>query len=286
MVLSEKINYLMAQMGLSANELSINSNIERSTLTRILNGSTANPRLETIHTLAKYFGVEAHKLLDNSFENDFKIADNKTIKFKTTKEILANLMLKTGILSISLLHKYTGIPFSVLSEILSGKTEKPSIKTLQTLASFFNLTLAQIMGMDPISPFQIAEINHAKKILPILQFNQIEQWFSGDLKSVKSYINSSRQIIGQKSFSIHIDSIEFQPDFSKSHVIIIDNEEDFSNNDFLIAKLNDNISIFEFKQKEGIVFLREAGKEEYKKICSYDKFTNFGVVIQQIINRK
>ena len=123
-------------------------------------------------------------------------------------------------------------------------------------------------------------------MLPVLQFEQIENWVLGNVKTAKLYTSSSREVIGNKAFSVYINENKFQPDFSQNHLLIVDNEENYSNNDFIVAKLNDSVSIFEFKQKNAITFLREAGKERYKRISNADQFIKFGVIVQQIINRK
>nr|MBP9742718.1 helix-turn-helix domain-containing protein [Burkholderiales bacterium] len=50
MSLANKLKYLMAQLEVTANDIALNTNIERSTLTRILNGTTTRPQLETVYT--------------------------------------------------------------------------------------------------------------------------------------------------------------------------------------------------------------------------------------------
>ncbi len=284
MNLADKLNKLMARMEISANELSMSTNIERSTLTRILNGSTTHPRFETIYSLAKYFNIGIQELQDHSFESDLTIQPSGAICMnKEIKDVLSNLMIRTGILSISLLHKYTGIPFSVLSEILNGKTEKPNMKTLQSLSTFFNVSVAQMLGIDEIPSYKIAEIHPQKNVLPILKLSQIESWISGELKIAESYTNLIRPVIGDRSFSIIISDDRFEPDFMRNNLLIIDTQEAPRNNDFIISKLSAKISISEFQKGDSAFFLREAGLSEYSKV---DDFSILGVVVQQIISRR
>ncbi len=160
------------------------------------------------------------------------------------------------------------------------------MKTVQVLANFFNLSVAQLMGLEEIPPYKIAEINPAKNALPILEISQTEQWLSGELKIIKSYLNLTRQLIGNKSFSVIVPDARFDPEFTKNNLLIIDDEAKPKTKDFIIGKFNKNkTSIYEFTDQNG-VFIREAGKYEIIHIMNMKQLNIFGVVIQQIINRK
>ena len=79
------------------------------------------------------FKVNPSTLLKNASSSNLKINDSAIRK--GIRANFADLMSKTRILNISLLHKYSEVPISVLSDILNGKTENPNLKTLHKLAS-------------------------------------------------------------------------------------------------------------------------------------------------------
>jgi transcriptional regulator with XRE-family HTH domain len=115
MIAVNKLKYLMLLSGVSSQELALATQIERSTLIKILNGSTARPRIDTIHSLAKYFNVDISELID-IHDSDLKVPISQA---KELKSILANLMTINGINSATLLTKYTGISASMICDILN-----------------------------------------------------------------------------------------------------------------------------------------------------------------------
>lgn len=283
MLLADKLKYLMIQAGVSSAELAFNTNIERSTLTKILNGTTTAPRIDTIHTLAKYFNVDINKLVDNDYEASFKFYTRTNMQLK---DVLNGLMLTNGIATISLLNKYSGVPLSILSDILNGKTKQPQIKTLQQLAEFFNITVAQLSGIDPIPSYKTISVVPTRQVLPIFILTQVDEWIEGKLKIADAYLNCSRSIVGDKSYAIKILDKKYIPDFNANHTLVVDNQEEVRVNDFIIAKVGENVSIYECcKIKEDTFVLREAGNSSKPFIIQKNQVALYGVVVQQLLNR-
>src|SRR5579863_2199767 len=89
MTFASKLHYLMLLSGVSQIELANQTKIERSTLTKILNGSTLKPKIDTVFTLAKYFNVDITELLDamNMSDTNIKLKQNYPLS-----GVLKNLM--------------------------------------------------------------------------------------------------------------------------------------------------------------------------------------------------
>lgn len=280
MSLVTNIEYLMQMKNITAQELSNETNIDRSTLTRILNGSTTKPRLETIHTLAKYFNVSTESLLNNQYNNEIPCSQS-SINKKNLREILTWLMSKTGIVNLSMLHKYTNIPLSVLSVILSGKTEKPNVRTLQKLSNFFNLTVPQLMGNEIIpDSFQLT-LNPDRKTIPIIPFINTIKYLRKELTTY-DYFNVNRPTLDEAAFAIKIESDQFEPDFSQNQILVVDNYKP-ENGDFIIAEEDNKISIYEYKIDNFEQYIRIAGTLKWRGF-NLGKTKIYGVIVQQIIN--
>lgn len=284
MTLSDKLKQLMLYAEVSVAQLSADTNIERSTLARILNGSTTNPRLETMHSLAKYFKIGI---------DDFEINTKQEVdsnraqpRIKDLRFVLRELMLKTGILSIVLLYKYTAIPQSVLSDILSGNTQKPNMATLTKLATFFKISVAQLVGAEPISNEELAEINPISNMLPILQIGNISSWVAGNKDLAESYTVSTFPANQGKVFAVPINDDKYKDDFSKNTTLIVNTEEVPHDGDMVVAKFNGKLSVFQFTDKNGKTTLREAGDTKAVALSKADKYQSYGVVVQQRIDRK
>lgn len=282
MIAVNKLKYLMLLSGISSKELALATQVERSTLIKILNGSTARPRIDTIHSLAKYFNVDVAELIDTQ-HSGLKIPMSQS---KELKSILANLMTVNGINSATLLTKYTGISASMICDILNGKTQHPHVSTLQRLAEFFNVTVPQLNGIDAIPVDKIAEITPLKKSLPLLSLEQVGGWVNGNGQDINKYINITRSVIGDKAYALNITNNKFMPDFTSNHTLIIDNNEKIAENNFVVCEFNNQISIFECSMlTDENATMREAGQFEYFTV-ELSKINIFGVVVQQVLNRK
>ena len=278
-----KLQYLMLQRGVSAAELSLQTQVERSTLTKILNGSTANPRIDTINSLAKYFEININDLInEDAYLSELKIS----LPYTELKDILLHLMTINGVTSLTLLTKYTGVATSILSDILNGKTLKPQITTLKQIANFFNISISQLIGIEKIPEYKTTTIIPSNQILPVVPLTQANDWIDGILNKISEYASASRHIIGRKSFAININDNKFSPDFFKNYTVIVDNEEKLTQNDFCVCEINSNVSIFECYKNDGLsLTLREAGKSDIFDINA-SEINMLGVIVQYIVNHR
>lgn len=280
MLAVNKLKYLMLLAGVSAKELSIKTKIERSTLIKILNGSTTNPRLETIYSLAEYFKVDVKELVAANNEN------SSNAEPKEIKDVLASLMAINGIPTISLLTKYTGVATSMLSEILNGNTQTPQMNTLQQLATFFNVSIPQLTGLDHLPKNKTVTVTPTKKVLPVILLEQAGDWLNGSLKNTEEYYNISKDVIGNKAYALNINDIRFFPDFNTNQTLVIDDEENFTSHDFAVCKVNNHISIYEcLSVNDNTIKLREAGTG-IPHTQKLDNIEMLGVIVQQVVNRK
>lgn len=280
MALAEKLYYLMLQSGVSQIVLSEQTKIERTTLTRILNGTTEQPKLETIISLANFFKVDISEFLD----------DNINLQPSVSIQIvLRELMRLNNIPNSFALSKQTNLPRSAISGILSGKTQKPKIKTLQVLSEFFKITILQLCGVDKI--YGVQELNTAviseSHLVPILEIDEIKDWITNP-KSLPNvtFINVNGENISNLAYAIKIKDNKYFPDIMLNNILIADKEVTPSNNDLVICELNNRtVSIFEqISVNSNIIKYREAGTKTLIEIPLLDVVV-LGVIIQKIINR-
>jgi transcriptional regulator with XRE-family HTH domain len=252
-----------------------------------LNGNTVNPRPETIHSLAKYFQIDPAELYENDSDDWLNVGIKaKELSFKTTKDVLAHLLLKTGILNTTTLHKSSGIPKSNLDRILNGSTENPSIKTLEQLANFFNLTVGQIKALEPIRIYNRVEPSYSNKMLPLITLPDVNNLQTYKLTDSIKYVGTTRQVIGDNSFAITIDNKNYEPDFKKGNVLIVDSSAEQNCGDFIVGSVGKQTLLYEYHYSNSKnVYVRPAGKFELITI-DVEAINIHGVVVQEIINRK
>lgn len=279
MSLADKIHFLMLQTGISQIELAKKTSIERSTITKILNGSTLTPKLETIFTLAKFFQVDVEDLLTDKY-NKQKCPVN--IPLKT---ILKELMDAYKISNAYTLHQKTGIPANALGDILSGKTINPKIKTLQVLSEFFNISIPQLCGLDPLpTKDSLLPVNTKNFRVPLLSFEQIELFLQGNFHS-NNYISTTLSQTNKKQYAIEVAEDIYFPAILPGNIIVLDINIAPEKNDYVIGKTIEGIEIYKFIEKQdSSIMLYKISADEVLEFPD-SQISLLGTVIQQIINR-
>lgn len=284
MNLANKLHYLMLLSGVSQIELSKQTSIERSTLTKILNGFTTTPKVDTIYTLAKYFNVDVEEFLESIQNQTNGIEEAITYKIK---EILQELMALFKIPNSYTLHRKTGIPANALNDILSGKTANPKIRTLQILADFFNISIPQLCGIDPLPRMEeLAPISSFHVVLPLLNFNEVTRYRNNNLiKERLPQVTTSLPSLNDQQYAIKIKDDDLFPDFLMGSILVIDDNVMSKSNDFIIVLENERIYIYQQKENtNGNLTFRRAGTKKFVIIPDLEAKV-IGVVVQQIINR-
>jgi transcriptional regulator with XRE-family HTH domain len=142
-LLSKNLKFLMLNAGISTKVLSKKTNINRSTIIKILNGTTNNPRIETIYTIANVFNVSPSELYRDKL---FPIESNLDLP-NSFKDKLYSLMMKDGIKTKKDLSKLSGVPYSVIEDIFLEKTNIPNTETLYKFANFFNISATDLKSI-------------------------------------------------------------------------------------------------------------------------------------------
>ena len=283
MNLASKLHYLMLLSGTSQLELANQTKIERSTLTKILNGSTTKPTVETIFTLAKYFNIEVQELFEamNSSNTDI----NHMQKYSLSERLNILMEIKK-IDTVQHFGKIVNIPTHIIADILNGKTTKPKMKTLHNIANYFNVSIPQLCGIDPLpinyatSPISISQIS-----VPIININQIPQWLANSKITNIPHIKVNLDKTSDKHFAIEILDNQFFPDILAGTVLIFCTNTPPKRNDILIASNNKSSMIYKHLGVENdTVILKQAGSTNKIEMNSTD-IEIYGVAVQQIINR-
>jgi len=281
---SHKLQLLALNNGLNAEQLSVKTNINISTIVRLLNGTTTNPQPETVNSLAKYFGVSPAEFYE--LGQDGKSSVISTFQPRNIKEVLEYLLIKTGILNTSMLHKLSGIPKSNLDRIIAGVTTKPNIATLTQLAKFFNLSIAQITGLASIDENGTMTISQQANKLPLITIDAVSRWYNNTLETNIGYVNTTRLFPVNQAFAVLVESNNLKPDFQHGTILVLDSTITPDYGDFIIMSNDSEIFVCEFHGvKNGQLTYRVAGSKQVKQ-QNLAIITIYGIVVQEIINRK
>lgn len=147
--------------------------------------------------------------------------------------ILQKLIHKKG-LSISELARRTNIPQPTIYRIAYGEHQRPHQKTLQALSNFFNLTIDQLIGLEPIEKSVLSKPSILQ--IPILNLEQIANW-----PQKKNVGNTSHVIyekpISDNGFALKMPDKSMEPLITRDALLIIDPDKKPEYRSLVVVKL-------------------------------------------------
>lgn len=172
--------------------------------------------------------------------------------------VLSFLIKQTGISEAELARKIN-IPRATINRLVSGKTPDPRASTLNIIASYFNVSVDQLLGIKPLFMNQNNDLitnNHIT--IPILNWKDAKN--SNDLVTTLKPDNHMEWISIDPSF----DTAEFGlklggeamwPLFQENTILVISTKKEVKNRDFVITHI---------KKTDEIIFRQLIIENQYK----------------------
>ena len=196
------LNELVEKTGLSLTRLGREIGITHSTLSLLIRGLSQNPHPDTISSIANYFGISPAELLMDTFHTNEFIQENK-VNLKSLNDVLQYLMIRSGIINSSHLHQHTGIAIQTIDRILNKDTDSPNSNTLSKLAGFFNVSIAQLKGLDEIPKGNIFTVTKTKTLVPLIKIEHVLMWMNSNEQTyIIKYITSELATLPINAFAI------------------------------------------------------------------------------------
>ena len=147
-------------------------------------------------------------------------------------------LLDKATISENELARRTGIAQQIINRILSGENQNPKIATLSPLASYFKISISQLIGEE----------------LVILEEKPKQYWQEISLidwDDLKKYSIDEIMLLQKKQLFIDIENTKdifaikmkgssMEPKFSEGSLLIFDSKKKPVNGDFILMKLSDN----------------------------------------------
>lgn len=178
--------------------------------------------------------------------------------------VLSDLIKKFGLNALEI-ERLTGVPSSNIYRLLKNEGN-PTIEVLKKLASFFQITVSQLIGEEPLGCKQIPLIP-AFEVSNFLKLNQEEK--------SKFHSITIDFPLNQRSFaSICLDNT-MEPFILKNSIVIIDPDREITNKDFVFLIKKD-------QEPPRIRQIISDGENFYLKILNSD----FPVELTKIIKQE
>jgi transcriptional regulator with XRE-family HTH domain len=164
-------------------------------------------------------------------------------KHSSLADRVSYLIKKEGIYEAEFARK-TGIKQQLCNQILRGQTENPRLETLTKLASFFNVTVGQLIGTESLerSPygFQVSAV-------PLLEWNHVTDWVEkaklpeSDNNSGAFIWMSSDLPSERRGYAIRSNPI-LEPYFDRNAILLVDPSLEYQAGHFIVASLKSSTS--------------------------------------------
>ncbi|OGT26023.1 MAG: hypothetical protein A3I77_02890 [Gammaproteobacteria bacterium RIFCSPLOWO2_02_FULL_42_14] len=198
--------------------------------------------------------------------------------------VLNQLLSNAGI-SEAKLGRIIGVPRATINRIASGRTPDPRASTLHAIAKYFNVTVDQLLGNQPIFQHTGSSIlTGSYTSIPIIEWDNVNNW-NRILQSVKpdnhfDWILTDPNIeVGQ--FALRVKGDSMWPQFQENTILIVDPTREQKNRDFVVVHIKKSNEIL-FRQLiiDGKYKFIKAINDIFPTIQLQDADKIIGVVIQ------
>ncbi|STX52327.1 HTH-type transcriptional regulator [Legionella busanensis] len=152
-------------------------------------------------------------------------------------ENLRKLMKLHSELSLSELARQTKIPQPTLHHLLNGITKKPRKKVLESLASYFNISIAQLMGEDNLYEPISEDIKRSFKIhtVPIINWDMLKYWPNNYKEAGQLGEIVLTRDMSEYSFALIMKHALTDPFFPEGSILIFDFKQQPKDREFIIV---------------------------------------------------
>lgn len=199
--------------------------------------------------------------------------------------ILKNLITQNKI-NESELARRTGVTQQVINQIISGKNTNPKLDTLKKIATYFLITISQLIGDEPISSqnIKVNQEHYGWNEIPILSIDKVFDDSIENLIKNKESVLLSDLISNDTLFAINLDDDSMEPKFSVNSILVFKIQHSANNGEFILIA-DENIKAIKFRQvciRQNEIFVRciNPTHQDYqlKKLDSFCKI--LGILVQ------
>jgi SOS-response transcriptional repressor LexA len=182
----------------------------------------------------------------------------------TLNEVLNHLMFQKRI-RVASLARITGVSQPTLQRMVSGSSNNPHQKSLDAIAKYFEVTIEQLKGSQPIPwlyPSTTQEAEWTK--VPMLSFEVLNG--GCDLRTAVNSVSDHvlmESKLSHHAFALQMNDASMEPIFPKDTVLIIDPDKPAKDRSFVVVYLKKHSQTV-FRQ------LLIDGHEKYLKPTSPD----------------
>ncbi|WP_419419479.1 helix-turn-helix domain-containing protein [Legionella sp. D16C41] len=133
------------------------------------------------------------------------------------------------------LARNLGIPTNKITRILNGDVTDPKASTLVQIAHYFNISIEQLLGLEPIVRLGEYEQQEVTRPLPVFDFSKIAQ-----SKSPQEWYRWVENDVDGEYYALSIDTDLYEPTFPKNSLLIINQDIMPDDRSYIVVKKKDS----------------------------------------------
>ena len=158
-------------------------------------------------------------------------------------QTLNDLIERDNKLSPAALARALGIPTNKITRILNGDVTDPKASTLLQIANYFDISIEQLLGLEPIIRQGEAESQQtATRSLPVFEFSQEAS------KAPKEWYRWAENEVDGDYYALAIDTDLYEPTFPQNSLLIINPNIEPDDRSYIIIKKADDTSYCSIKK--------------------------------------
>ncbi|PWY54575.1 hypothetical protein DGG96_11390 [Legionella qingyii] len=136
-------------------------------------------------------------------------------------------------LSPAALARNLGIPTNKITRILNGDVTDPKASTLVQIANYFNISIEQLLGLEPIVRKGEYEQQEVTRPLPVFEFSKVAQ-----SNSPKEWYRWAENDVDGEYYALAIDTDLYEPTFPQNSLLIINPDIKPDDRSYIVVKKN------------------------------------------------
>jgi SOS-response transcriptional repressor LexA len=144
---------------------------------------------------------------------------------KSNLSSVLKALIRTKGLSESELARRTDIGQPVIHRMISGETSNPKIATLRPIAHYFEISIDQLIGDEPLPksalPGKYSEEVRRWTQVPMLNWQQVLRWPELSSDEIATYVSTDADV-SENAYALTIKDSTMLPRFPEGTVAIID----------------------------------------------------------------
>lgn len=213
---------------------------------------------------------------------------NKSERLQATRlrDNLIHLM-KLKDTNMTSIHRQTGVPVTTIQRICKDSGANPTLASLMPLADFFSVTVAQLIGEEPLPSAKEKHLTPRRWTnVPVINWQQAVYWL--DVPSIAQqprYVTTEIGI-GENSFALEIND-DHHNNFQKGALLIVDPSLSVNHRDYVISykEGSQQASLKQVLMHEGDIYLKPTNSD-FKTTLMDNQHRIIGVVVQVKMNLK